>query len=348
MPTSLRITHRAGIDDLARIINHANSPACPKRMLEINPAFGCEFRCAYCGIYALERDFYEEVIVYDDYPAYLDDWLTEHPTSARENYFYFSAKTDCFQPALLDSGITLACLDVLRKHRARYFLVTKGGLPPREIRDAMVATRDLNQVIVSATMPTEALRQAIEPGAAPLADRLALAEFCVENDIFVTASCCPVLPINDRTYLRDVFVQLAAAGVNHFYFDFARLSREAALNLIEQLPEHRESFERHYFTPEARVSRWHMTHRNVTIDKFQPPERYMLDAFEALEACVREAVPGATVSVCNHFSTPKTLPGFNNRARAECISCMGQRFDGVQPPLASVSVSRRPDAAAKP
>jgi DNA repair photolyase len=337
MPEALRITHRTGIDDLAEIVHHANSPACPKRMLELNPAFGCEFRCAYCGIYALEREYFGEVIVYDDFPDYLDDWLIAHPAAARDDYFYFSAKTDCFQPALLESGITLACLEILRKHGSRYFLVTKSGVPPRAIRDSMVAAKDINQVIISATMPNEAMREAIEPGAAPITERLALAEFCAANGIFVTASCCPVLPITDRTYLKDMFTRLAAAGVNHFYFDFARLSREAVENMIELLPEHRECFERHYFTPEARVSRWHMPHRNVTIDKYQPPEQFMLDAFKALADCVSEVVPGATVSVCNHFATPKTLPGFNRRGRAECISCMGQRFDAVQP---TVSGSR--------
>jgi DNA repair photolyase len=327
MAAKIRVTHRTGIDELVEIVNHANSPACPKRMLELNPAFGCEFQCAYCGIYALEKEFFDEVIVYDDYPDYLDNWLTEHPEAAGNHYFYFSAKTDCFQPALVESGITLACLEILRKHNARYFLVTKGGVPPREICDSMVAAKDINQVIVSVTMPTEELRAAIEPGAAPNSERLALVKFCVENGIFVTASCCPVLPIGDRTYLKGIFAQLAAAGVNHFYFDFARLSRPAVDNMIELLPEHRESFEQHYFTPEARPSRWHMPHRNVTIDKFQPPEQYMLDAFEGLADTVREVVPGATVSVCNHFNTPQTLPGFNSRARAECISCMGQRFD---------------------
>ena len=330
MPKALKITHRTGIDELAEIVQHANSPACPKRMLELNPAFGCEFQCAYCGIYALEKEYFGEVIVYDDFPDYLDRWLGEHHDAPDDHYFYFSAKTDCFQPALLNSGITLACLRILRRHRAPYFLVTKAGPPPRELLDELIAAKDLNQVIISATMPDEAMRETLEPGAAPVSDRLALAEFCVRHGIVVTASCCPILPICDRTYLRDMFGRLAAAGVRHFYFDFARLSREAALNMIALLPEHRENFERHYFTSEARVSRWHMPHRNVTIDKFQPPERYMLDAFEALAACVEEVVPGATVSVCNHFATPKTLPGFNARARAECISCMGQRFDLVR------------------
>ena len=333
MSARLQITHRTGIDQLVEIVNHANSSACPRRMLELNPAFGCEFQCAYCGIYALEKDFFGEVIVYDDYPEYLENWLTEHPEAARDHYFYFSAKTDCFQPALVESGITLACLEILRKHQAQYFLVTKGGVPPREICESLVAAKDINQVICSVTMPTEELRAAIEPGAAPNSERLALARFCVENGIFVTASCCPVMPIGDRSYLNGIFEQLAAAGVKHFFFDFARLSREAVNNLIELLPEHRESFEQHYFTPEARPSRWHMPHRNVTIDKFQPPERYMLDAFEALAKCVDEVVPDATVSVCNHFSTPKTLPRFNSRARAECISCMGQRFDRPRPPI---------------
>lgn len=327
MTQPLKIIHRSGIDELAEIIAHSNSPACPKRMLEINPAFGCDFRCAYCGIYALEKEYYDEVIVYDDYPEYLDKWLTEHPEHTKDNYFYFSAKTDCFQAALIESGITLQCLQILRKHKAKYFLVTKGGIPQQEICDEMVASKDLNQVILSATMPTEELRESIEPGAAPIADRLALAKFCVDNDIFVTASCCPVLPFGDLTYLKGLFVRLAEAGVTHFYFDFARLSKDAVHNMIELLPDQKENFERQYFTPESRVSKWHMTHRGITIDKFQPPQGQMLESFQTLSDCVKEVVPGATVSVCNHFTTPKTLPGFNNRARAECISCMGQRFD---------------------
>ena len=92
MPRKLQITHRSGIDEFAEIVNHANSPACPGRMMEINPAFGCEFQCAYCGIYALEKDYYGEVIVYDDFPGYLDDWLTEHRAANPDHYFYFSAR----------------------------------------------------------------------------------------------------------------------------------------------------------------------------------------------------------------------------------------------------------------
>lgn len=326
MSATLQVTHRSGIDHLAEIVHHANSPACPRRMLELNPAFGCEFRCAYCGIYALEREYFGEVIVYDDFPTYLEKWLTEHRELVHDHYFYFSAKTDCLQPALVESGITLEILKVLKRHGARYFLVTKGGLPTREIREALVDARDINQVIISATMPSEELREALEPGAAPMHERLAFAEFCVASGIFVTASCCPVLPVGDRSYLKEMIARLAAVGVKHFYFDFARLSRDAVHNMVNLLPQHRAEFERHYFTPDAKVSRWHMPHRNVTIDKFQPPLGYMLEAFEQLAACVKVVAPEATVSICNHFATPKTLQGFNNRARAECISCMGQRF----------------------
>ncbi|MHC5110297.1 MAG: radical SAM family protein [Planctomycetota bacterium] len=326
MSQAIEIIHRTGIDSLAEIVQHANSPTCPSGMLEINPAFGCEFRCAYCGIYALEKEYYGQVIVYDDYPAYLDRWLCDNPAAIKKNFFYFSAKTDCFQDALLEGGVTLSILQVLRKHGARYFLVTKAGLPPQEIQEELVTARELNQVIVSATMPTEPMRKGIEPGAAPLADRLALASFCVENEIFATASCCPILPISDFVYLKDVFAKLSAVGITHFYFDFARLSRQAVLNLTQLIPEHRDAFERHYFAPEARVSSWHLPHRNKMIDKFQPPQPFMLEAFKTLKACITDVAPHATVSVCNHFATAQTLPGFNDRARAECISCIGHRF----------------------
>lgn len=329
MPHNFQVTRRSGIDSLAEIVHHANSPACPSGMFELNPAFGCEFGCAYCGIYALEKEFFNEVIVYVDFPAYLDKWLTENRDSQPGRYFYFSAKTDALQPALVESGVTLSTLQVLRKHRARYFLVTKGGLPSPDICAELVCARDINQVIISATMPSEELRVLLEPAAGTMEERLALARFCVANAIFVTASCCPVLPIGDPTYLAATIARFAAAGVKHFYFDFARLSRDAVLNLMELLPEHKQAFERHYFTEQAHVTRWHMPHRNVSIDKFQPPLPFMLQVFQALADFVRQAVPGATVSVCNHFATPKTLPHFNDRARAECISCIGHRFSGA-------------------
>ncbi|HPF37873.1 MAG TPA: hypothetical protein P5081_07075 [Phycisphaerae bacterium] len=326
MHRPLKITHRSGIDQGAEIVQHANSPTCPRGMLEINPVFGCQFRCVYCGIYALERDYFDEVIVYDDYPAYLDDWLRTNCDMLRDHYFYFSAKTDCFQPALLETGLTLTILEILRKHNARYFLVTKAGLPPQDIRDAMIDAKDINQVIISATMPDEDLRQKLEPDAAPMEDRLALARFCIDNGIFVTASCCPVLPVTDRTYLRETFARLSAVGVKHFYFDFARLSKDAVDNMMTLLPEHRADFERHYFTDEAQVSRWRMPHRDRTIDKLQPPLRFMLDAFQALSDCVREVAPDATVSVCNHFLSSDRLPGYNRAASSKCISCIGHRF----------------------
>lgn len=329
MNTVLPVIHRSGIDDEVRIINHANSPLCPKRMLELNPALGCEFRCQYCGIYALEKQFYDNVIVYDDFPDYLDRWLAEH--GGENYYFYFSAKTDCLQPALIDSGITLACLEILNKHGAQYFIVTKGGLPPKPICSALVAGRDLNQVIVSVTMPDEAMRELIEPGAAANRDRIEFVKFCVDQNIQVTASCCPVMPFGDYDYLRDVIQMLADAGIRHFYFDFARLSREAIERMIDLMPQYRQEFEQCYFTDDARKSSWEIRYRGVTIEKYQPPEKQMLRAFQSLKELVRDVVSDGTVSICNHFNTATTLPGFNREARAECLSCMGQRFDRVGP-----------------
>lgn len=326
MPTTLPVIHRAAIDRQSEIVQHAHSPACPRGMLELNPAFGCQFQCAYCGIYAMEREYYGEVIVHDGFAAYLDRWLAANRTALPGCYFYVSAKTDIFQPALLDSGITLDILKILHRHDARYFLVTKGGLPPPDIRRALVDGRRLNQVIISATMPDEAWRAKLEPAAPTMDDRLAFAKFCVESGIFVTASCCPVLPIRDRVYLKETVARFAAVGVRHFYFDVARLSRPAVSNLIELLPEQREEFENCYFHPEARVTRWHLPHRHLTIDKLQPPVSWMLETFRALADCVREVTPAATVSVCNHFATPSTLPHFNDRASARCISCLGHRF----------------------
>lgn len=297
-------------------------------MLEINPAFGCQFRCAYCGIYALEKEYFGDVIVYDDYPAYLDRWLHEHAADVGRHYFYFSAKTECLQPALVESGITLEILRILREHGARYFLVTKAGLPPADIRAPLTNARDINQVIISATFPDEAWRGLFEPGADSIDARLAFAEWCVRENIFVTASCCPVLPIDDRSYLKETISRFAAAGVKHFYFDFARLTRDAISNFVQLLPEHQGAIELHYFAKDAQVTQWHMPHRDKTVDKFQPPLPYMLTSFEELAAIVREIAPEATVSVCNHFATPHTLPGYNEGARAECISCIGHRFAG--------------------
>lgn len=323
---AIRVVHRSGIDCSAEIVRHTNSPACPTGMLEINPAFGCQFRCAYCGIYALERDYFDEVIVYDDYPDYLDRWLHENRLTLDRHYFYFSAKTECLQPALIESGITQRILQALRRHRARYFLVTKAGTPPLGIREALINARDINQVIISGTVPDESWRERLEPDAAPIDARLAFAEWCVREGIYVTASCCPVLPIGDFGYVRKTIVRFAAAGVKHFYFDFARLSGQAVANLVELLPEFRTGFEHHYLAGDAQVTRWKMPHRGVTIDKFQPPLPFVLTSFEELAAIVRAIAPHATVSVCNHFATPRTLPGFNDRARAECISCIGHRF----------------------
>jgi DNA repair photolyase len=326
METSLRQIHKHGIDELSTVTQHSNSPTCPKGMLELNPAFGCQFRCTYCGIYALEKNFYNEVAVYDDFPEYLDTYCTRNAVDLANKYFYFSAKTDCLQSVLVESGITLKILRVLRKHNLRYFIVTKGGLPSQEIQDELLNSRDLNQVIISATTPDENLREILEPGTPSVDARMELARFCIENGIFTTASCCPILPLDDGSYMADTVERCSSSGLSHFYFDFARLSREGIMNLIKLFPEYRTGFEKAYFTPDAQITRWRMSHRDMTIDKYQPPLKYMLNIFERMRDMVQDVAPDATVSVCNHFSTPETLPGYNARAHDAGISCIGHRF----------------------
>lgn len=325
MYKTLKVSHRSGIDDLVKIVSHSNSVSCPSGMLELNPAFGCDFQCAYCGIYALEEEFYNEVIVYDDFPEYLDKYLTSS-SAASTNYFYFSAKTDCFQAPLIESGITLRTLQVLRKHNAPYFIVTKSGLPPDDILELLVASRDINQLIISATMPNERMREILEPGAPTLKERLDLAEFGFRNDIVTTASLCPILPISNRQYMNETIRQFSEAGLRHFYMDFARLSKAGIRNILNLLPEHREEFERHYFTPDAVITPWRLSYRGIEISKYQPPLSVMLEAFENMANMIREVEPTATVSLCNHFATPETLRGFNRDAQAKGISCIGHRF----------------------
>lgn len=71
-----RIVYHSGVVPEVEIVPHGNTPFCNNRILEINPAIGCEFQCQYCNAYAQEESSnFGRVDVFPDYPLYLDSFL---------------------------------------------------------------------------------------------------------------------------------------------------------------------------------------------------------------------------------------------------------------------------------
>lgn len=322
-----KVEYVKGICDEILINSHGNTAFCNKNMVEINPTIGCQFQCQYCNAYTQEKDnFFEDVRLFQDYPDYLKNYLEEHKTELDKLFFYFSPKVDMLQECLIESGVTEKILSLLNDYGARYFSVTKGKTPPEKIRKLLIEGRDINQIIISCTMPNERVREILEPGAATISERLEFAKFCKENSIPVTAIFSPILPVEDLEFVKEYIKYYISIGINHFRVDFTEISRDSLDKLISLVPEYEEDFKAVYLDKDAEITKWKVPYKNVMMERYWPSINYMKEKFEMLRDYAKSLDDEATVSVCNSLCVANKLCGFNDEAKKRGYNCIGVRF----------------------
>lgn len=327
MSKTQQIIFIEGVDDLVKIKPHGNTDFCNKFMMEINPTIGCQFQCQYCNAYTQEEENdFSKVVVYKDYPIYLKEYLEENKEIRDKIFFYYSPKIDCLQDCLIESGITESILKILKDFKVRYFLVTKGKIPPKSIQDLLISSRDFNQIIISCTMPNEDIRKKIEPFAATIEERLEFAKFCVENGIFTTGIFSPIFPVEGLKFVKDYIKYYISIGINHFRLDFTEISRHSLTKLIDLMPEYEEDFKKVYLDPRAEKTYWNVPFKHLRIERYWPSIEYMKNSFTELSEYAKSLDKNSTVSVCNSLCAPIKLNFFNNECMKRGINCIGVRF----------------------
>lgn len=321
------IEYVEGIDPIIEIHAHGNKETCNKNMMEINPTVGCQFQCQYCNAYTQEKeDNFSKVKVYIDYPKYLEDYLQKNKEDLGRLFFYFSPKIDAFQDCLLESEITKQILELLKKYNARYIIVTKGKIPPKEISDLLVESKSINQILSSCSMPNEKVRQIIEPNAASIQERLDFAKFCVENGIPVTAIFSPIFPVDNLKFIKDYIRSYLDIGITHFRVNFAEISRNSLVKMIELLPEYKDELIKTYLVENAEQTYWKVPYKDIEMSRYFPSIEYMKDSFDGLREFAKEINPKATFSVCNSLCIENKLHKFNDEAIKAGFGCIGYRW----------------------
>lgn len=316
-----------GIDPLIEIHSHGNTKFCNPYMKEINPTIGCQFQCQYCNAYTQEKEnCFSKVKVYVDYPKYLENYLEKHKNELDKLFFYYSPKIDAFQECLIESGITEEILELMYRYKARYFSVTKGKTPPVNLQQLLIKSRDINQIIISCTMPNEKVRSILEPNAGSIDERLEFAKFCVDNKIPVTAIFSPILPVENLEFVKKYIKYYLSIGITHFRVDFTEISRDSLDKLVELLPEYETELKEVYLDKKAEVTHWNVPYKNIEMDRYWPSMDYMKKHFYGLRDFAKSINPKATLSVCNSLCIENKLYKFNDEAIKAGFSCIGSRF----------------------
>lgn len=320
------ILRKCAEDDI-QIHPHCNSIVCSENIIEINPAKSCQFHCQYCCVYTQERtNKFLPLTIYEDYPDLLENYIVEHKDKLDKLVFFYSFESDCFEDGLISSGLTLKILNLLNKHKAKYFLLTKGALPNKNIGNLLIKARKFAQIIVNDTMPNDIFRKKLEPFTATNDERFNLVKFCIDNKIPVTVSFSPILPFYTLDYLKEKISKYNKLGVVHFRLDMLELSIDSLNKITDILPEYKEKIEKIYFSNDAIVNDW-VSPSGQVIRRYKPSEDILINIYYTLKDYIKSINPSATVSICNNvIVNVKRLKEFNKEAYIHGYNCMGFKY----------------------
>ncbi|EMS72682.1 hypothetical protein [Ruminiclostridium cellobioparum] len=308
--------------EMLRIKIHSNTPTCPL-IYEIVPVMGCEFQCTYCNALGQEdTEKFLPVKVDTQYPEFLRNEIKKHKAVNKNPLYYYCPKSDCFQKPLMETGVTRGILEVLRDEQCHYILVTK-GVPTDDLFKLLVETREKCQVIITYGMPAEEIRQAVEPCAAALEERITFAKACVAAGIQTAAILEPLFPFKDLSFVGGIMDRFIEAGVDHFAIDFARVTHGCLERIAKQIPEHIDEFKEIYIRDNSHNEDYR-TANDTHVIRYSPPKEYMLEKFNSIKQMAEQR--GSTVSICNSFG----FDGFNNEAQKRGYICMGINMDMVE------------------
>ena len=243
---------------------HNYTGRCPTLTYEINPVKGCSVGCLYC----LVSDGVHEqpLMAHENYHLYVRELLEKHNGAGSKNlehYYYFSPKTEAFQEATLLTGIAHRILrefiDHFRRNpesKARLFIASKAGARHLQCEDEGESILDLfrklgnkMQFNTSVSIMPDALRDLLEPCAAPIGERLAAVKLCREAGIPANSALVqPIFPpcLTDSEVKR-FFNALSEAGIINYKPEFLTASMENLAMLGQYLGHFDKKLERQLY-----------------------------------------------------------------------------------------------------
>ncbi|MDK2828783.1 MAG: hypothetical protein PWP67_1594 [Clostridium butyricum] len=288
---------------------------------EVNPAIGCDFLCRYCSMYSqYDKEEHVPVKIYSDYPNYLRDYIKKHKN--KENLiFNFSPKTDAFSLSMIESGMTENILKIFDEEGVKYYILTKSGLPPKEIQNLLIKSRDKNQIIISSGLPNEEIEAVLEPGAPPSSKRLEFAKFCSQSGIMVTGIVAPYLPIDDdNDYAYKVFNRFLNSGIRHASVQVLKLSVECLNRMCKLLPKYEQRLNQLFDINNAKSIEWKLP-GGKTVIRYYVDSSYLEKELKKLKLIAKNM--NITVSTCKEVCININDVNYNAEAQQKGYNCVG-------------------------
>ena len=222
---------------------HNYTGRCPTLTYEVNPVKGCTVGCLYCLV--TDGVHEQRLMAHENYHLYVRRLLEEQNGPGSKNlnhYYYFSPKTEAFQEATLIPGIAHRILREFIEHfrrcpesNARLFVASKAGArhllyqnEGESILDLFQVLRDKMQFNTSVSIMPSALRDILEPYAAPIEERLQAVRLCRERGVQANSALVqPIFtPCLTDAQIQDFFDRLHQAGIINYKPEFLTVEME--------------------------------------------------------------------------------------------------------------------------
>lgn len=250
---------------------HNYTGRCPTLTYEINPVRGCTVGCLYCLV--TDGVHEQPLVALDNYHLYVRQLLDEHNGKGSKNtnhYYYFSPKTEAFQEASLLPGIAHRILYEFIDHfkrnphsQARLFIASKAGSRHLLYKHEGVSILDLFEQLkgkmqfnTSVSIMPKAMRDLIEPAAAPIEERLKAVELCQQRGIQANSALVqPILtPYLTDEHIKQFFDALKKTGIINYKPEFLTACMENLAMLGQYLAFFDKSLERQLYDDYLRPS----------------------------------------------------------------------------------------------
>jgi DNA repair photolyase len=317
---------------------HNYTQRCPTLTYEVSPVKGCTVGCLYCLV--TDGVHEQPLTAYTNYDKLLLRFMDAHMD--QEHYYYYSAKTEAFQEATLQTGIAHNILRTFIEHyrknpesKARLFIASKAGAKHllyehdgESIIDLFKQLKGKMQFNTSLSIMPAELRAILEPYGAPTGERMAAVRLCQENGVLSNSALVqPIFPsFLTEGRVREFFAMLKENNIINFKPEFLTVCMEN-LAWIGQIFGHLDSgMERDmynfYIEPENKD---HRKQRGRTA----PDRKWSIDTIRNLMTIAREY--GISTSICywvrNELGISEDMIPIVNENGFQCLGYQRRLFE---------------------
>ena len=187
----------------------------------VNCYTGCEHGCAYCYARFVARFSHPKELwgSFVDVKVNAPDILEREILRKKAGTVFLSSVCDGWQPLEASHYLTRRCLEILLQHQFPVSVLTKNTLAGRDLD--LLATSKEAEFGVTVTTLDEKLRNIIEPGSSPSAERLNLLQQAGSRGISTYAFLGPLLPglSDSEESVARLFDAIKDTGIDYFFVD---------------------------------------------------------------------------------------------------------------------------------